>query len=188
MHAYQQSPTQWQPLTNRVDLCQRLTLLQDSCKIHVCSRFCFSETIVRFAYIFSADIKFNIIIWGKVLFEICNIYRDDCCVLILIWYMYSSDRMFKDYVKNIVFRPCQMHFLNICLRRKKIPWFSSVILLNYLTKNNNRYWTSFETFAEIERDCKERQLNFAWESGWSMKCNALRQDTRTNQCCSTKFR
>jgi len=40
--------------------------------------------------------------------------------------MYSSDimkpliRMFKDYDKNIVFRDCQMHILNIYLRRKGI--------------------------------------------------------------------
>jgi len=40
--------------------------------------------------------------------------------------MYSSDRMktliriFKDYDKNIVFRECQMHILNIYLRRKAI--------------------------------------------------------------------
>jgi len=25
----------------------------------------------------------------------------------------------------------------------------------------NRYWTTFETLAEIERDCKERKLNSA---------------------------
>ena len=25
-----------------------------------------------------------------------------------------------------------------------------------------RYWTTFETLPEIERDCKERQLNYAW--------------------------
>ena len=134
MHAYQQSPTQWQPLTNRADLCQRLTLLQDSCKIHVCSRFCFSETIVRFAYIFSADIKFNIIIWGKILFGICNIYRDDCWVLILIWYMYLSDRMFKDYVKNIVFRPCQMHFLNICW----ITWQKTTTVIGLVLRHSQR--------------------------------------------------
>ena len=31
------SPTQWPPLTSRIDLCQRLTVLQN--KIHLCSRF-----------------------------------------------------------------------------------------------------------------------------------------------------
>ena len=40
--------------------------------------------------------------------------------------MYSSDRMqtlirlFKDFDKNIVFIDCQMHILNIYLRRKAI--------------------------------------------------------------------
>jgi len=40
--------------------------------------------------------------------------------------MYASDRMktfirmCKDYDKNIMFRDCQMHFLNIYLRRKEI--------------------------------------------------------------------
>jgi len=29
-------------------------------------------------------------------------------------------RIFKDYDKNIVFRDCQMHVLNIYLRRKEI--------------------------------------------------------------------
>jgi len=75
--------------------------------------------------------------------------------------MYSSDRMktlirmFKDYDKNIVFMDCQMHFLNIYLRRKEM--FLIFILLNCLQKINS-YWTTFETLAEIERDCKERQL------------------------------
>jgi len=46
-------------------------------------------------------------------------------------------RIFKDYDKNIVFRDGQMHSLNIYFR---------II---------NRYWTSFETLAEIDRDCKE---------------------------------
>jgi len=27
----------------------------------------------------------------------------------------------------------------------------------------NRYWTTFETLAEIERDCRERQLSSACE-------------------------
>ena len=40
---------------------------------------------------------------------------------------------------------------------RKSFWFSSVILLNFLPKIN-RYWTTFETLAEIERDCKEWQL------------------------------
>jgi len=41
--------------------------------------------------------------------------------------MYSSDKMktlikmLKDYDKNIVCMDCQMHFLNIYLRRKEIP-------------------------------------------------------------------
>ena len=43
-------------------------------------------------------------------------------------------------------------------------WCSAVIVLNFLSKIN-RYWTTFETLAEIERDCKERQLNYAWQTG-----------------------
>ena len=64
---------------------------------------------------------------------------------------YSSDikktliRIFKDYDKNIVFRDGQMHIINIYLRK--------II----------RYWTSFETLAEIDRDCKEWQLISVWE-------------------------
>ena len=83
------SPTQWSPLTRRIDLCQPLTVLQDSCKMHLCSGFLF--------------------LWAIFLFE------------------------------------------------RKSFWFSSVILLNCLHKIN-RYWTTFETLAEIERDCKERQF------------------------------
>jgi len=59
-------------LTNRIDLCQRLTILQDSCKMHFCSRFCFLEAM--FVYIFSCDIKFNILFEMKILFEIGNKY------------------------------------------------------------------------------------------------------------------
>ena len=60
-----QSPTQWPPLTSRIDLCQRLTVLQDSCKMHLCFKFCFLQAIFFFWYIFSCDIKINIIIWDE---------------------------------------------------------------------------------------------------------------------------
>ena len=51
------------PLTCRINLCQRLTVLQNSCKTHLSSRFFFLEAIYfLFVYIFSCDIKFNIII------------------------------------------------------------------------------------------------------------------------------
>ena len=71
--------------------------------------------------------------------------------------MYLSDRMktlirfYKDYDKNIVFIDCQMHFLNIYLRTKEI-------LLGFFRHFVERYWTTFETLAKIERGCKDRQL------------------------------
>jgi len=35
----------------------------------------------------------------------------------------------------------------------------------------NRYWTTFETLAEIERDCKERQICMRdWRYTWGSKC------------------
>jgi len=73
--------------------------------------------------------------------------------------MKTLNILFKDCDKNIVFSDCQMHILNIYmyLRRKEILWFPSVILLNFLPKIN-RYWTAYETLAEIERDCKEQQF------------------------------
>ena len=40
----------------------------------------------------------------------------------------------------------------------------------------NPYKTTFETLAEIERDCKERQLNSAWE------IDQLHQVRRTTIC------
>jgi len=49
--------------------------------------------------------------------------------------------------KEIIFR----HFV-------KLPVFYII----------NRYWTTFETLAEIDRDCKERQLNAAWEIGMNL--------------------
>ena len=66
--------------------------------------------------------------------------------------------MFKDYDKNIVFMDCQMHFLNIYLRRKEI------ILIFFrhfveLSDKNQPLLTTFETLAEIERGCMERQLS-----------------------------
>jgi len=79
--------------------------------------------------------------------------------------MYSSDitntllRYVKDYDKNIVFRDCQMHFLNIYLRRKDIFLIS---FRHFVVPKINGYWATFETLAEIERDCKERQLNSTW--------------------------
>ena len=77
--------------------------------------------------------------------------------------MYSSDRMktlirnLKDYDKNIVFMDCQMHFLNIYLRKMEILliFFRQ---FDKLPANINRYRTTFETLAEIEGGCNERQL------------------------------
>jgi len=66
-------------------------------------------------------------------------------------------RWFKDRDKNIVFMDCQIHFLNIYLRRKGIL----LIFFRHFVEppaKINRYWTIFETLAEIERDYKERQL------------------------------
>ena len=47
-----QSPTQWSPLTSRIDICQRFTVLQDSVEIQLYSWFCFLEAIFLFVYIF----------------------------------------------------------------------------------------------------------------------------------------
>ena len=91
--------------------------------------------------------------------EIGNIlFRDYMAVylFLVIWSMYSSDRMitlagmFKNYDKNIVFKDCQMHFLNIYLRRKEMPL---IFFRNFvkLPAKINHYWTLFETLAEIER-------------------------------------
>ena len=66
MHA-----TKWRKilttLTNllRIDLYHRLTVLQDSCKMHLCSRFCFLDVVLICVYIFSCDIKFNISMCGE---------------------------------------------------------------------------------------------------------------------------
>jgi len=57
-------------------------------------------------------------------------------------------RFVKAYDKNFVFMDYQMHCLDIYMRRKEI------LLLLWI----NRYWTTFETLAEIEKGCKERQL------------------------------
>ena len=61
---FHQSPTQWSPLTSRIDIWQLLAVLQESCKTNLCSRLCFLEITFLFVYIFSCDIKYNIIIWG----------------------------------------------------------------------------------------------------------------------------
>ena len=116
---YAQSPTQWPPLTSRIDLCQCLTVLQDSCKTHLCSRFCFLDDILRFVYIFSWDIKFNINIWGEN--TVVYLFKVICS-------MYSSDRMktliriFKNYDKNIVFMDCQIHLFKYLFEKKGNPF------------------------------------------------------------------
>ena len=64
--------------------------------------------------------------------------------------MHSSDRMktlfrmFKDYDKNIVFRGCQMHFLNIYFKRKEtiLTFFRHFVNCQKLLLSN-RYWTTF---------------------------------------------
>jgi len=58
-------------------------------------------------------------------------------------------------------------------------WFSSVILLNFLPKIK-RYWTTFETLAEIERDYKERQLCMG---DWSTSLDNVRHGHYQNSTC-----
>ena len=86
--------------------------------------------------------------------------------------MYSSDRIktsiriVKDYDKNIVFRDCQLHSCLYLFEKKGDPfdflpsfcWIPYQHL--YMIK---RYWNTFETLAEIERDFKERLFICAWD-------------------------
>jgi len=44
----------------------------------------------------------------------------------------------------------------------------------------NRYWTTVKTLAEMERDCKERQLNSAWMEDFHEACTCCK--TRPIQC------
>ena len=69
-------------------------------------------------------------------------------------------RIVKDYDKFIVFRDCQMHFLKYLFEKKGDIFIFFIFIL---VVKINRYWTTFETLAEIERDWQERQLNSAWE-------------------------
>ena len=59
-------------------------VLQDSCKIHLCSRFCFLWAIFLFVYIFSCDINYTIIIWGEItVWNRQYMYMDYMAVLLL---------------------------------------------------------------------------------------------------------
>jgi len=80
-----QSPMLWSPLTSRIDLCKCLTDLQHSCKTPLWSRFCFLEAIFLLVYIFSCDIKYDIIIfWVKnSVWSWQYIYRDYIDVYLL---------------------------------------------------------------------------------------------------------
>ena len=64
--------------------------------------------------------------------------------------------------KSIVLRDCQMQILNIYMRRKGVLLIFFRHFVELLLPKINRYWATFETLAEIERDCKERNLNSAW--------------------------
>jgi len=67
-------------------------------------------------------------------------------------------RICKDYDKNIVFRDCQMlYFFDIYLRRNELLLFFFRQFVK-LPAKINRCWTTFETYAEIERDCKAQQF------------------------------
>jgi len=65
--------------------------------------------------------------------------------------MITLIRAFKDYDKNIVFLGTKSIFLNIYLRRKEILL---IVFRHFveLPAKVNRYWTTFETLAEIERE------------------------------------
>jgi len=71
--------------------------------------------------------------------------------------MKTSIRIFKEYDKNIVFRDCQMHYFKHLFEKKGDP-FDFLLSFCWTTCQNlymiNRYWTTFETLADIERDCK----------------------------------
>ena len=74
--------------------------------------------------------------------------------------MYSSDRMktliilFKCYDKNVVFKDCQIHYSFYLFKKKRDP-FNFLPSFCWTPCRNlymiNRYWTTFETIAEIER-------------------------------------
>jgi len=63
--------------------------------------------------------------------------------------------------RTSVFRDCQMHYSLYLFEEKRDPYdfrpsFCWTPCPNlYMI---NCYWTTFETLAQIERDCKERQL------------------------------
>ena len=70
-----QSPTQWPLLKSRIHLCQRLTVLQDSCKMYLCYRFCLLEAFYCL-YISLVVIYLILLFEVNILFEIDTIYRD----------------------------------------------------------------------------------------------------------------
>jgi len=81
--------------------------------------------------------------------------------------MYYSDKMFKDYYKNIVFMDCQMHYCWY-LFEKKIDHFDFLPSFYWTPCQHlymiNRYWTTFETLVEIEREGETaKNDNSAWE-------------------------
>ena len=81
--------------------------------------------------------------------------------------MYSSDimkpliRMFKDYDKNIVFKACQMLFLNIYLRRKEI----FLIFFRHFVELSSKTQPLLDYCSDLSRDLKEttKNDNSAWE-------------------------
>ena len=111
----------------------------------------------------------------KILIEIGNIYRNYIVVYLfkVIWVMYSSDIMktviicFKDYNKNIVLRDCQTNYFQYLFEKKGDP-FDFLPSFCWTPCQNiymiNRYWTSFETLAVIERETAEND-NSAWKIG-----------------------
>ena len=127
-----QSPTQWPPLTSRIDICQRLTVLQNSCKIQLCSRICFVYAIFHFAYIFCCYIKYNIISWGEN--NVWNWQYIYICIHPIEWKQWSE--LLKIMTRTSCLRTVKFNiFLIFIWEERRSFWCSSVILLNALTNS-----------------------------------------------------
>jgi len=141
------SPAQWSPLTSRIDLCQRLDYYNILVKYNCALEFAYKKLFLFFIYISSCDIKNQ---YYYLRWKYCSKLAIYCSVR-TYYYIYPTDRM-----KTLI-RLVRIMAITACLGTAK--W---IVLLNFLPKFN-RYWNTCETLAEIERDCKEPQLNYVWE-------------------------
>ena len=131
----------------QADLCQRLTVLQDSCKMHLCSIFCFLEAVFLVVHIFSYDITYDFIIWSE------NTVWNREYMQGIFW--------FVTILSNLVDVFIRYNFLRI-MTRTSCLWTAKYIFLIFIREKRKSFWFFIRHFVVLPAK-KHPLLDYFWD-------------------------